>query len=118
MKRTVLEIVPGCLSDYYEWLKSAAHGDVLVYWQGDLRYDRDPAHCPEGEIRPSETVILALDTVARRILADAGPKIRAVSLTQKKISENVYEYRAVRLRSPHETAPARRTYPHGYLLPA
>jgi hypothetical protein len=97
MTRTVLEVGPGALAEYYDWLKDAAAGDVLVYWQGDLQYDRQVV-VPENDVlRSSErTRIRALNYVADRVLVDArGGQLH---LTQLRIGTNVFEYRATRRR--------------------
>lgn len=97
MVRTVLEVGPGALSEYYDWLKDAAAGDVLVYWQGDLQFDRQ-VEVPESDVlRAAErTRIKALNFVAGRVLADA--KLRLLHLTQARIGTNIFEYRATRRR--------------------
>ncbi|MGX9944966.1 hypothetical protein ACTG4Q_21110 [Bradyrhizobium denitrificans] len=97
MARTVLEIGPGALSEYYEWLKGAAHGDVLVYWQGDLQFDRQVV-VPEGDVLRSaeRTRVLSLNFVADRVHADS--KDGLLHLTQARIGTNIFEYRATRRR--------------------
>lgn len=97
MARTVLEIGPGALSEYYEWLKGAANGDVLVYWQGDLQFDRQVV-VPESDVLRSaeRTRVQALNFVADRVLADS--KDGLLHLTQQRIGTNLFEYRATRRR--------------------
>ena len=97
MARTVLEVGPGALSEYYDWMKDAANGDVLVYWQGDLQFDRQVAVPADDVLRAAErTRITALNFVADRILADA--KEGLLHLTQLRIGANLFEYRATRRR--------------------
>ncbi|WP_029081173.1 hypothetical protein [Bradyrhizobium sp. th.b2] len=97
MARTVLEVGPGALSEYYDWFKDAANGDVLVYWQGDLQFDRQVAVPDSDVLRAAErTRIRALNFVADRVLADA--KLRHLHLTQARVGTNIFEYRATRRR--------------------
>ena len=97
MARTVLEVGPGALAEYYDWLKDAAPGDVLVYWQGDLQFDRQVVVPAEDVLRSAErTRVLALNFVADRVLADA--KDGLLHLTQLRIGTNIFEYRATRRR--------------------
>lgn len=95
--RTVLEVGPGALSEYYDWMKDAAQGDVLIYWSGDLQYDRQVV-VPEGDIlRSAERHrITALNVVADRVLEDA--KDGLLHLTQQRIGFSLFEYRATRRR--------------------
>ncbi|WP_315729901.1 hypothetical protein [Bradyrhizobium sp. SZCCHNRI2010] len=103
MERTVLEVSPGALSDYYDWLKAAASGDVLVYWSGDLQYDRQVV-IPENDVlRGHDRLRLAtLNILADRILEDA--KDGHVLLTQKRLGTNIFEYRATRRRQDFGSA--------------
>jgi len=103
MKRTDLDVGPGALLEYEDWLKRARHGDVLVYWVGDLQNDRQETfddHDPSQEVRRKQ--IGALGFLADRIKSDARRK--DVALTQKRLGEGRYEYRATRTRmvSDHE----------------
>jgi hypothetical protein len=97
MARTVLEIGPGAIAEYYDWIKDAANGDVLVYWQGDLQYDRQIKVPVDDVLRSSErSRIEALNFVASRVLQDT--KHGLLHLTQLRIGENLFEYRATRRR--------------------
>jgi len=97
MTRTVLEVGPGALAEYYDWMKDAAHGDVLVYWQGDLQYDRQVVVEPANVLRAAErTRVKALNFVADRVLAHA--KDGLLHLTQLRIGTSIFEYRATRRR--------------------
>jgi hypothetical protein len=97
MARTVLEVGPGALAEYYDWIKDAAHGDVLVYWQGDLQFDRQVEVPADDVLRSAErTRIRALNFVADRVLADAREGL--LHLTQLRIGTNLFEYRATRRR--------------------
>ncbi|SDK45416.1 hypothetical protein [Bradyrhizobium ottawaense] len=95
--RTVLEVGPGALSEYYDWMKDAAQGDVLVYWSGDLQFDRQVV-IPDGDaLRTADRQrITALNVVAERVLEDAEDGL--LCLTQKRLGASVYEYRATRRR--------------------
>jgi hypothetical protein len=97
MARTVLEVGQGALAEYYDWMKDAANGDVLVYWQGDLQYDRQ-INVPASDVLRTalRTRIQALNFVADRVLADA--KAGLLHLTQLRIGTNLFEYRATRRR--------------------
>ena len=99
MVRKVLDVEVGALSDYYDWVKDAANGDVLVYWQGDLQYDRQVV-VPEGDLlRTAERQrIGSLNLIADRVLKDA--KAGLVHLTQLRIGTNIFEYRATRRKLP------------------
>ncbi|MGJ4953145.1 hypothetical protein [Bradyrhizobium sp. HKCCYLS20291] len=99
MARTVLDVSPGALSDYYDWLKAAPAGDVLVYWSGDLQYDRQVVIPETDVLRGNERLRLAtLNVLADRVLEDA--KHGHLLLTQKRIGTNIFEYRATRRRQP------------------
>lgn len=95
--RTVLEVGPGALSEYYDWMKDAAQGDVLIYWSGDLQYDRQVV-IPEWDVmRAAERQrITALNVVADRVLEDAKDSL--LHLTQQRLGSNLFEYRATRRR--------------------
>ncbi|WP_316207504.1 hypothetical protein [Bradyrhizobium sp. SZCCHNR3118] len=94
---TVLDISPGALSDYYDWLKQAAAGDVLVYWRGDLQHDRQIAIPETDVLRTIDRMNYAqLNVIADRIHKDA--KDGQLLLTQKKLGWGRYEYRATRRR--------------------
>jgi hypothetical protein len=98
MTRTVLEVGPGALAEYYDWMKGAANGDVLVYWQGDLQFDRQVVVPADDVLRTAERArISALHFVADRVLQDA--KAGLLHLTQLRIGANIFEYRATRRRS-------------------
>ncbi|WP_439357939.1 hypothetical protein [Bradyrhizobium sp. DASA03007] len=98
MTRTVLEVGPGALSEYYDWVKDAAAGDVLVYWQGDLQFDRSVEVPADDVLRSAlRTRIQALNFVADRVLKDS--KEGLLHLTQLRIGTNLFEYRATRRRT-------------------
>lgn len=101
-ERTILDVSPGALSDYYDWLKASAADDVLVYWQGDLQYDRQVV-IPEGDVlRANERLRIAtLNVLADRVLEDA--KDGQLHLTQARIGTNIFEYRATRRRQIYGT---------------
>lgn len=96
-ERTILEIDPGALSDYYDWLKQAAAGDVLVYWRGDLQYDRQVVIAETDILRTAERQrIASLNVIADRVFKDA--KAGELLLTQFRLGQSIYEYRATRRR--------------------
>jgi len=100
---TKLHIGPSGLSDYYEWFRKAQHGDTLIYWVGDLQFDRDPQNAPDATEEQVQ-VLKTLNTIATRIVKDAGDK--GLALFQRRIAYGIFEYRAVRLRGPMVVAPA------------
>lgn len=100
MKRNTLDVGPGALSDYYDWFKNARAGDVLIYWKGDLRFDRDVENLPPGHTAENERDTMSLDALASRIGKDA--KDGYLHLLQRRIAENLYEYLAVRRWTPRE----------------
>ena len=103
-KRTVLEVDVGALGDYYDWLQAAANGDTLVYWQGDLQYDRQVVISANDIIRtPERQRINMLNVVADRVFKDS--KGGDVSLTQFRVGESIYEYRATRRRQSYPGQP-------------
>lgn len=96
-KRTILEVEPGALAEYYEWMKLAEAGDVLVYWTGDLQFDRQvvlPNTYPVSSVEMEQ--FNTLNILADRIHEDA--KDGNLYLTQKRLDFGVYEYRATRRR--------------------
>lgn len=96
MKRTVMDVGPGALADYYEWFKESREGDSLIYWRGDLRFDRDVENFRHADdFNERELPIKALDALATRIHSDAWDGY--LLLVQKRIGVNDYEYRAVRV---------------------
>jgi hypothetical protein len=95
--RTILEVGHGALSEYYDWMKDAAQGDVLVYWSGDLQYDRQVAIPEDNVLRAADRQrIAALNVLADRVLEDAYDGL--LCLTQKRIGFSLFEYRATRRR--------------------
>ncbi|UPT95482.1 hypothetical protein J4G48_0040725 [Bradyrhizobium barranii subsp. apii] len=97
MERIVLEVGPGALADYYDWLKQSAAGDVLVYWQGDLQFDRQVVVPETDVLRNAERLrITTLNVLADRVLEDAADG--QLLLTQKRIGTSLFEYRATRRR--------------------
>lgn len=95
--RTELSIEAGAIGEYYEWLKAAKNGDVLVYWVGDLQFDRSQIINPADLMRANERLqVQILDTIATRVFDDA--KAGELRLTQKRLGDNTFEYRATRFR--------------------
>lgn len=98
MNRTVISVTPGALQDYDEWMKEAAHGDVLVYWTGDLQFDRLAEFDERDQSRDEDRKrVSVLNALADRVRAAA--KRKELALTQKRVGEMQFEYRATRLRS-------------------
>jgi hypothetical protein len=115
MTTDILEVGPGALSDYYDWLKQAAAGDVLIYWSGDLQYDRQVVVHEADVLRTQDRErIFALNIIAERVLTDA--KDGQILLTQKRLGQSVYEYRATRRTQFHLIRPAQA--PNDTLVPA
>jgi hypothetical protein len=103
MERTVLEVAPGALSDYYDWLKASSEGDVLVYWMGDLQFDRQVVIPDNDVLRGNDRLrITTLNVLADRIREDAAEG--HLHLTQKRIATNIFEYRATRRRIDYGSA--------------
>ena len=100
-KPFVLEAGAGSLAEFYEWLHRSGHGDVLVYWTGDLQYDRQVQVDPtDPEAHEKQMTVSALNAVADAVLrANAAGFLE---LTQKRHDVGVYEYRATRLRAGFE----------------
>jgi hypothetical protein len=90
----------GALTDYFDWLKKSKHGDILIYHEGDLQFDR---FSPEGEDARSEAARTrgSLNAIANNVRADA--KAGNIRLTQRRIGESKFEYRATRIRTEHIT---------------
>ena len=112
--RTVLEVDTGALGEYYDWLQGAAKGDTLVYWRGDLQYDRQVVIPQNDVLRTADRQRIAmLNVVADRVLRDA--KAGELSLTQFKVGESIYEYRATRRRQSYPGQP-QVSIPHDNLV--
>lgn len=95
--QTTLQNGPGCLSDYYDWFKGAPSGAALVYWRGDLQFDRDAENFRHLDDFDSQAPhINALNVLANRVHADA--RDGHLILVQKRHGESDYEYRAIRRR--------------------
>ncbi|WP_316196693.1 hypothetical protein [Bradyrhizobium sp. SZCCHNS3053] len=114
-ERTVLDTGPGALSEYYDWMKGAAAGDVLVYWQGDLQFDRQVV-VPDEALRASERArVQSLNFIADRICADA--KAGLLYLTQKRVGLGIFEYRATRRRDELiQPKPIKKVAPYDNLI--
>lgn len=98
-QRTVLDAGAGALADYYDWQHDAHHGDVVVYWIGDLQTERQymgQADDPQFERKMLRSMVA--NSLADRILADQKKGI--VTLLQKRLGDHQYEYWAVRLGQP------------------
>lgn len=97
VERSALYPGPGMISDYHEWYDDARHGDVLVYYTGDLQYDRQGVydeHKPEEKESWAKTIVL--NAVADSIAYEA--RKGNLILTQRRLAESNYEYRATRVR--------------------
>lgn len=88
---TVLRPENGALTEYYKWVDAANHGDTLIYWTGDLQFDRQ-----------TEANADLIDSIANRVLV--GSTVGEVILTQKRVAPYQYEYRATRIRDQEEKA--------------
>jgi hypothetical protein len=99
MRLMELEAGAGALAEYYDWFKDARTGDVLVYWNGDLQFDRDPTNHPDLDDE-QKLQIAVTDSLAKRILSDASDGY--LVLSQQKIAESRYRYKATRRRLPGE----------------
>lgn len=98
---TILDVGPGALADYYEWFRHARSGSTLVYWRGNLSFDRDIENfVGDSFYTEREPVVLALDAIAKRIFADG--KDGVIILTQRKLGFDHYEYRAMRVQTRKE----------------
>jgi hypothetical protein len=99
-----LEALPSAEDLYENWLDDAAAGDRAVYWTGNLSRDRlrflhpngQPAHkdIAVDECSFSATDALHLSELADRVALDAAAGL--VTMTQRRVSEGVYQYLAVR----------------------
>jgi hypothetical protein len=114
---TELEAVPGILSAYDDWMQDAKHGDMVVYWRGDLQYDRQVVISDNDPDRAEKRKMLsALNVLANRIIDDA--KAGRVALTQKRLGYSTFEYRALRIRELRRTNNATTRLRDDNLVPA
>lgn len=111
-KPRVLDVGPGVLQEYEDWLKNAVHGHTIVYWTGHLQYDRQVEYDPHDPgVADQRKQISVLNFLANRIRDDA--RIGHLRLSQKKLGENLYEYRAVRVRARDEYVSPRSLFRDG-----
>lgn len=97
MSTRVLNVEPGVLEEYDEWMKGSQHGDSIIYWIGDLQFDRGVTIAENDLLRDGQRKqISSLNALANRIWSDA--KLKRLILTQRRIGESVFEYRATRRR--------------------
>jgi hypothetical protein len=99
MRLMELEAGAGALAEYYDWFKDARTGDVLIYWHGDLQFDRDITNYPTLDDE-QKARISVIDTLAKRIMSDAQDGY--LVLSQQKITSAEYRYKATRRRLPGE----------------
>lgn len=113
-----LDMEPGALFEYEEWLQAAKHGETLIYWLGNLTTERNIELDPEDRrLDALRKRLGALEVTSARIFADA--KRGAVVLTQRRLDEGVYEYRATRLREQRDPVdPLKSRGKHGVLVDA
>jgi hypothetical protein len=117
VERTELEAVPGILSAYDDWMQDAKHGDMVVYWRGDLQYDRQVVVSDDDPDRAEKRKMLfALNVLANRIVDDA--KAGRVALTQRRLGYSTFEYRALRIRDVHRINNAITRLRNDNLVPA
>jgi hypothetical protein len=99
MRLLELEAGAGALAEYYDWFNDARTGDVVVYWEGDLQFDRDPKNFPALDDEQKDQIAV-IDALAKRMMRDANDGY--LVLSQRKIAENRYRYQASRQRRPGE----------------
>ena len=95
MSRTSLNISANTLTEYDAWIKGSKHGDVLVYYTGDLASDRTTLEKLTDETRRRLNVINAL-----AVRASDDSRSGQVVLFQKRLGESLWQYIAMRLRKP------------------
>jgi hypothetical protein len=106
----VLIMEAGALFDYEDWLDVAEAGDILVYFVGCLATAREVELDEYDKTQASARKILgALQVTSSRIMSDQ--KQGLVSLSQRRIAEDVYEYRATRLRPDGQEPKRKRAEP-------
>ncbi|TXM69627.1 hypothetical protein [Methylobacterium sp. WL120] len=115
MRLTELEAGAGALAEYYDWFKDARTGDVLVYWTGDLQFDRDPTNFPEMDAEQRDSIGV-IEGIATRVMKDAREGY--LILNQRKLGESRYEYRATRRRLPKERSLDTKRTRHALAVPA
>lgn len=100
---TTLQLTNGALSAYAEWFETESrHGDTLVYFTGDLNAERlKELPSEDDKAKTAERVRLILvDAIADRVKVDAINGFLA--LTQRRLGDHSYQYRATRLRPERE----------------
>lgn len=96
-ERSALYPGPGMIADYHDWFDGASHGDVLIYYTGDLQYDRQAVYDEsKTEEKADWAKTITLNAVADSIAYEA--KRGNLILTQRRLGESNYEYRASRVR--------------------
>lgn len=103
MSQTVLDLTDKAVLAYTTWFeRDSRHGDTLVYFTGDLAYERSLPIPDEDDLsRKDEYVrLVVLDALAARIKVDALNN--ELALTQRRVALNTFEYRATRLRPERE----------------
>ena len=97
MNTTTLVVEAGALTEFDAWFKNAAAGDCLIYSKGDLQYDRQVAIDEANKERADERKAIAtLNAIANR--AWDAMKAGEVLLTQRRLGQSEFEYRATRVR--------------------
>jgi hypothetical protein len=99
MRKMDLVAGAGALAEYTEWFGGSRAGDVVVYYRGDLQFDRDPDNFP-GLDAAQMLQMSGLSALADAVRRDAGAGY--LILNQRKIGESNYEYLATRRLSPTE----------------
>lgn len=103
MATTTLRHDKGAVALYDDWFEQARHGDVMVYFTGDLMAARDTLEAVDiNDPAQEETfrTLTLVDTIAVRAASEA--KLGLVALTQQRMGENNYRYRATRIRPERE----------------
>lgn len=99
MRKMDLVAGAGALAEYTEWFGGSRLGDVVAYYRGDLRFDRDPDNFPELDQEGRER-LAGIGALADSVMRDV--EAGYLVLSQKRLAENLYEYRATRRLSPTE----------------
>lgn len=99
MRRMTLVAGAGALAEYIEWFGGSRLGDAVIYYRGDLSFDRDPANFPDLD-QEGRDALAGIGALADSVLRDA--KAGYLVLNQRKVGESNYEYIATRRLSPTE----------------
>ncbi len=84
------------VDNFYQWLKVAKAGDVCIYHTGLLMADRMKRQWSDNGTLQGHKLDRTLEDLRKAVLTAAAHK--DVLLTQRKISDGLYEYLATRTR--------------------